>query len=197
MTIPKEYLLHLSFFCASYLQNVPCWKWWPQNTYSLAEKLAWSHKAMKLIIIMGFSKQNCRGPFRFWHLALAWLLSQYQGSRLNFIKAKGFVLKWRQASRGRQVFTSKRETVSLKLVLLLDNRLQNQIHFILNLGGAVLNHNRRKVWEWWKERERESEIGVNTIAKNNGMVFKFRTQKICVEASKYTKLILELGKQNE
>ena len=34
-------------------------------------------------------------------------------------------------------FTSKRETVSLKLVLLLDNGLQNLWHFIVNFGQGV------------------------------------------------------------
>ena len=59
------------------------------------------------------------------------------------------------------IFASKRETISLKLVLLLDNHLQNQRHLILNLGGAFLNHNRQKC-ESDGKRERESESGANT-----------------------------------
>ena len=49
-------------------------------------------------------------------------------------------------------FASKKETVSLKLVLFLDNCLHNQRHFTLNLGGAALNQNRQKAWKWQKER---------------------------------------------
>ena len=41
-------------------------------------------------------------------------------------------------------FSSKRETVSLKLVLLLDNGLQNQRHFIVNFGRGVKNTNGRR-----------------------------------------------------
>ena len=36
-----------------------------------------------------------------------------------------------------ELFASKRETVSLKLVLLLDHGLQNQRHFIVNFGRGV------------------------------------------------------------
>ena len=41
-------------------------------------------------------------------------------------------------------FTSKREMISLKLVLLLDNLLQNQRHFMLNLGWGSSKPQRTK-----------------------------------------------------
>ena len=70
-------------------------------------------------------------------------------------------------------FASKRETVSLKLVLSLDNLLQKQWHFLLNLGRGSSKPQKSK-WVRVIKIERESEIDAKHICVNNGMVFKFR-----------------------
>ena len=71
----------------------------------------------------------------------------------------------------KQTFASKRETVSLKLVLQQDNDCKNSDSLIPNLGQGSLNHNGQRECE--SEKERYSEFGAIHIASNNGMVFKF------------------------
>ena len=68
----------------------------------------------------------------------------------------------------------------MKLVLLLDNLLQNQQHYILNLGWGSSKPQRTKgVRAIKRERERESESSAEHNWVNNGIVFKFRFVAFC------------------
>ena len=66
----------------------------------------------------------------------------------------------------------KREIVSLKLVLLLDNLFPNQQNFTLNLGWGNSEPKRAKgVRVIKREKERESESRAEHNCVNNRMVF--------------------------